>query len=342
MSRVLVAMSGGVYSAVSAALLKQQGHEITGVTLKLWGGPQDQGCCSVSDVDDARRVAQQLDIDHFVFNYGEEFERHVVGPYVKAHAAGLTPNPCIECNRHIKFDALLSRARKLGFDLVATGHHARIVTTDNGLRLARGSDLAKDQSYVLYMHSEQDLSLLEFPVGQMKKTEVRELANELGLRSASKPDSQDVCFITASEGRGAFLSDRLDLHVGEVVDVNGNNLGSVDAVELVTIGQRKGLKLGGNVNRTYAVEVDVPARRVVAGSARELLSDTIELRDHIWVGQEQVGPIEVQTSAHGDPAPAFLDSDGSVHWTEARRKVAPGQAVVFYLADVVVGGAPAH
>ena len=164
MSRVLVAMSGGVDSAVSAALLKQQGHEITGVTLKLWGGPQDQGCCSVSDVDDARRVAQQLDIDHFVFNYGEEFERHVVGPYVKAHAAGLTPNPCIECNRHIKFDALLSRARKLGFDLVATGHHARIVTTDNGLRLARGSDLAKDQSYVLYMLSEQDLSLLEFPV----------------------------------------------------------------------------------------------------------------------------------------------------------------------------------
>tara|TARA_Y100000814_G_scaffold254993_1_gene203182 strand:- start:479 stop:1507 length:1029 start_codon:yes stop_codon:yes gene_type:complete len=339
MTRVLVAMSGGVDSAVSAALLKRQGYEVTGVTLKLWGGAQDQGCCSVSDVDDARRVAQQLEIDHFVFNYGEAFERHVVGPYVEAHASGLTPNPCIECNRHIKFDALLDRARQLNFDRVATGHHAQIVATENGPRLSRGADLDKDQSYVLYMLSERDLNMLEFPIGHMKKTEVRELANELGLRSASKPDSQDVCFITASEGRGRFLSERLNLHAGQVVDMGGNNIGTVDAVELVTVGQRKGLKLGGNVGRSYAVEVDIPSRRVIAGSAQDLLSETVELRDHFWIGPEYQGSVAVQTSAHGDPAAAHLNADGSVQWAQARRKVAPGQAVVFYLDDAVIGGA---
>ena len=157
-------MSGGVDSAVTAALLKQEGHDVTGVTLKLWGGPQDQGCCSVSDVDDARRVAQQLDLDHFVFNYGDEFDEHVVEPYVDAHAQGLTPNPCIECNRHIKFDALLDRARRLGFDALATGHHARIIETDHGLRIARGVDQTKDQSYVLYMIPQDHLTILKFPL----------------------------------------------------------------------------------------------------------------------------------------------------------------------------------
>ena len=341
MSRVLVAMSGGVDSAVSAALMKEQGHDVTGVTLKLWGGPQDQGCCSVSDVDDARRVAQQLDIDHFVFNYGEEFDRHVVGPYVDAHANGLTPNPCIECNRHIKFDALVNRARKLGFDSVATGHHARIIETDKGLRLARGFDETKDQSYVLYMLTASDLSMLEFPVGEMTKNEVRELASRRGLRSATKPDSQDVCFITASEGRARFLSDRLDLHSADVVDVEGNEIGSIDAVELVTIGQRRGLNLGGNADRTYAVQVDVRSRRVVAGSAEDLLSEDVRLSDHIWADGPYTGAVQVQISAHGAQASAYLTVDGNVRWDEARRKVAPGQAVVFYLDDLVIGGATA-
>lgn len=335
-------MSGGVDSAVTAALLKQEGHDVTGVTLKLWGGPQDQGCCSVSDVDDARRVAQQLDLDHFVFNYGDEFDEHVVEPYVDAHAQGLTPNPCIECNRHIKFDALLDRARRLGFDALATGHHARIIETDHGLRIARGVDQTKDQSYVLYMIPQDDLTILKFPVGEMTKTRVRELAGRLGLRSANKPDSQDVCFITASEGRARFLSDRLEVHPGEIVDTEGKNLGSVNAVELVTIGQRKGLDLGGNAERSYAIEVDVPSRRVVVGDAQDLLSQTVRLTDHIWVGQPYFGLIDAQISAHGEQAPAQVNADGSMRWLETRRKVAPGQAVVFYENDAVVGGATAR
>src|SRR3954468_3042116 len=192
-------MSGGVDSSVAAALLRDAGHDVTGVTMKLWGGESDTGCCSVSDVDDARRVARALDIDHHVFNFGDRFDADVVAPYVAAHADGLTPNPCIECNRHVKFDKLLVRARALGFDAIATGHHARIVpTSSGGLRVARGADRAKDQSYVLYMLGQHQLRSTLFPVGPMTKDEVRSRAAALGLPTAVKPDSQDVCFIASS------------------------------------------------------------------------------------------------------------------------------------------------
>ncbi len=191
--RVMVAMSGGVDSSVAAALCVEAGHDVVGVTLRLWGGESDSGCCSVSDVEDARRVAHQLDIDHHVFNLADDFARHVVGPYVAAHAEGRTPNPCIECNRHLKFDRLLSRATALGFDAVATGHHARVVTDAGGVRrVARGADAAKDQSYVLYMLRADALGRVALPVGAMTKDEVRQHARRLGLATASKPDSQDV------------------------------------------------------------------------------------------------------------------------------------------------------
>src|SRR6188508_605875 len=174
--RVMCAMSGGVDSSVTALLLKDAGHEVVGVTMKLWGGDSDTGCCSVSDVDDARRVAQQLDIDHLVFNFGEDFERHVVAPYVKAHADGVTPNPCVECNRHLKFDRLLRRAEQLGFDAVATGHHARVGRTAAGrYTLERGADDAKDQSYVVHMLDQAGLARTLFPVGDIDKARVREL-----------------------------------------------------------------------------------------------------------------------------------------------------------------------
>src|SRR6516165_1939879 len=213
--RVMVAMSGGVDSSVAAALLVEQGHEVVGATLKLWGGESDSGCCSVADVEDARRVAQQLGITHHVFNLTEEFDRNVVAPYVGEHARGRTPNPCIECNRSLKFDRLLRRADRMGFDRLATGHHARVTGGDEDgrpMRLRRGADAAKDQSYVLSMLDQHALARVVFPVGEMTKDEVRARARRLGLRTASKPDSQDVCFIGRVEGRQSFLAERMALH----------------------------------------------------------------------------------------------------------------------------------
>ena len=215
MARVMVAMSGGVDSSVAAALACESNNEVVGVTLRLWGGESDSGCCSVSDVDDARRAANALGIEHHVFNLGDDFDKHVVGPYVEAHSAGLTPNPCIECNRHIKFDRLLNRAKSLGFDKIVTGHHARITTREDGTsRIARAKDAAKDQSYVLYMLNQDQISSLHLPVGEMTKDQVREKANSLGLRVATKPDSQDVCFITREKGRADFLAKRIPLTPG--------------------------------------------------------------------------------------------------------------------------------
>src|SRR3954463_13597881 len=201
MARVLVAMSGGVDSSVAALVLRDAGHDVVGATMKLWGGSSDSGCCSVADVEDARRVAQQLGIDHHVFNFTEDFDRHVVEPYVAAHASGRTPNPCIECNRHLKFDRFLRRATQLGFDAVATGHHAQIVSVDGRWRLRRGADEAKDQSYVLHMLDQSTLARTLWRVGTMTKAEVRARAVELGLRTAAKPDSQDVCFVSSTAGR---------------------------------------------------------------------------------------------------------------------------------------------
>ena len=231
MASVLVGMSGGVDSSVAAALLVEAGHEVVGVTLKLGGGDSDTGCCSVSDVDDARRVAQQLDIDHLVFNFTEDFDRHAVDPYVRAHVDGQTPNPCIECNRHLKFDRLSRRAEQLGFDAVATGHHARIVDVDGVHRVARGADAAKDQSYVVHMLDQATLAATLFPVGTMTKAAVRSEAARLGLRTAGKADSQDVCFITKS-GRESFLGARIPLRAGRVVDPSGSVVGEVSAVAI--------------------------------------------------------------------------------------------------------------
>ena len=341
-AEVLVAMSGGVDSAVTAALLIEQGCRVTGVTMKLWGGPSDSGCCSVSDVDDARRVADQLGIEHHVFNFGDEFEEHVVGPYVDAHAAGRTPNPCIECNRHVKFDKLLRRADALGFDLVATGHHARVVGENDGNRyLARGVDMEKDQSYVLHMLGQEQLARLILPVGEYTKAHVRELAQRYGMRVATKPDSQDVCFITATGGgRERFLGDRLALTPGTLVDQDGTQLGTVDAVELVTIGQRKGLGIAGMSGPRYAVAVDIPAARVTIGRKSDLLVQETPFTDLEWTAGVESGPVEVQTSAHGVTAAGEVDVPAQlVRWREPHMRIAPGQSLVFYRNDLVRGGA---
>ena len=339
---VMVAMSGGVDSSVAAALLLEAGHEVIGVTLRLWGGESDSGCCAVSDVDDARRVADALGIDHHVFNLGDDFDRDVVGPYVDDHAAGRTPNPCIECNRYIKFGRLWQRAQALGFNRLATGHHARVVVRSDGVRrIARATDPAKDQSYVLHMLGQDVLAGLLLPVGELTKAEVRRRAAAFGLRTADKPDSQDVCFITDAHGRHDFLRRRIPLTPGRVVDGAGIEVGSVDAVELVTVGQRKGMALAGGGAPRYAVHVDVPTATVRVGSARDLLVDATPVERFSWADCPVDGPVLVQTSAHGHVDPAVLDGD-VVRWPAPRRRVAPGQSVVFYEGDEVVGGALAR
>ena len=340
--RVLVAMSGGVDSSVAAALLLEAGHDIAGVTMKLWGGPSDTGCCSVSDVDDARWVADQLGIEHHVFNFGDDFERDVVAPYVADHAAGRTPNPCVECNRHLKFDRLLRRAEALGFDMVATGHHARIVETADGARIARGDDPRKDQSYVLHMLDESVLARLLLPVGEITKDEVRRQAEARGLVTAAKPDSQDVCFITASAGRKAFLGGRIPLRTGRVVDTAGRPVGTVEALELVTVGQRRGLGSAGGGPPLYVLDVDADAGAVTVGVRDDLDCTATPLEDWRWAGGPVDGTVAVQTSAHGRTTPATVDADGArVLWSQPRRAVAPGQSVVAYQGDAVVGGGTA-
>ncbi|MDH4365497.1 MAG: asparagine synthase-related protein [Acidimicrobiia bacterium] len=389
--RVLVAMSGGVDSSVAAAILADQGHEVVGVTMKLWGGASDSGCCSVSDVDDARRAAQALGIDHHVFNFADDFQRHVVDPYVEDHRAGRTPNPCVACNRHIKFDKLFRRADALGFDLVATGHHARLVADGHGARLVadghgarlvadghgarlvadghgarlvadgpsspdgepvwrigRAADGAKDQSYVLHMLDQRQLRRLVLPIGGLTKAEVRARAAELGLVTAAKPDSQDVCFIHSGTGRRTFLGSRIPLAPARLVDTAGRQVGEVASVELVTIGQRRGLHLGGDAERRYVVDIDRAAGVVTVGRQHELLISHQSLDDVAWSHEPEPGPLRFQCSAHGQPRGGFLEPDdgdprrATITWEEPQPRVAPGQSVAFYRAggrdEVVVGG----
>jgi tRNA-specific 2-thiouridylase len=334
--KVLAAMSGGVDSSVAAALLLEAGHEVVGVTMRLWEGDVDVGCCSVAEIDDARRVAQQLGIDHWVFRFTDDFEARVVEPYAEAHAAGLTPNPCIECNRHVKFDRLLRRATQLGFDAVATGHHARVRRDGGRARLFRGADAAKDQSYVLYVLGQQQLARCLFPVGEMTKAEVRARAVDLGLRTAGKPDSVEVCFVTASGGREQLLRSRVGLRPGRVLDTNGELVGHVEATELVTVGQRRGLGLGGGARR-YALSVDPGAGTVTVGGLGDLMTDCVALTDLTWVDAPAMGSVLAQSSAHA--AAVEADFDGrTVRFAQPHRRVAPGQSVALYRGDEVLGG----
>ena len=335
--KVLAAMSGGVDSSVAAAMLVEEGHDVTGVTLRLWDNPTDAGCCSVAEIDDARTVAGVLGIDHLVWTFIDDFDAQVVGPYAAAHAGGLTPNPCIECNRHLKFGRLLRRATQLGFDAIATGHHARVVTGSDGRhRLLRGADPHKDQSYVLYVLGQDELGRCRFPVGTMTKAGVRAKAAALGLPTADKPDSQDVCFVTTSGGREALLASRIRLHAGRVVDTAGAEVGRVDALELVTVGQRRGLGTGGGARR-YALRVDPSAGTVVVGEAADLLADAVDLNRLCWIHEPVEGPVSVQTSAHGTPVEATFEGD-TVRSHRPQRRVAPGQSVVLYRDDEVLGG----
>ncbi len=336
--RVLVAMSGGVDSSVAAAVLRDAGHDVTGVTLKLWGGPSDSGCCSVSDVEDARRVAAQLGVPHYVFNFADDFESTVVAPYVQAYAGGRTPNPCVECNRSIKFGRLLERADELGFDAVATGHHARVRASGGQHLLERGLDPGKDQSYVLYMLSQAHLGRLLLPIGEMTKADVRRRAVDLGLRTATKAESMDVCFIRAGQ-RVDFLDERTTPRPGWVVDADGRRVARHEGVTAFTIGQRRGLGVALG-ERRYVVDVDAATSTVTIGEREQLLRDHADLRDPCFVdGPVPPGTeVDVQTRAHGDVVRGVVEAE-RVRFVVPQPRVAPGQVVAFYEGVRLLGGA---
>lgn len=345
--RVMVAMSGGVDSSVAAYLLKQAGHEVVGVTLRLWGGDTDTGCCSVSDVDDARRAAQIAGVEHIVFNFAEAFDAGVVQNYVDGHRRGLTPNPCVECNRTIKFEKLYLRAQTLGFDAIATGHHAQTEFDGSTWRLKRGADEAKDQSYVLHMIPQERLGSILFPIGHLSKTQVREIARDAGIKTAEKRDSQDVCFIGRNKGqaRANFLRERIPLTTGEIKTETGETIGEIQGTELVTIGQRKGLSLGGGKEGLYVTAVR--PREVIVGPRESLETRETLVSNFTWTGPQRPSEALVQTSAHGDVAAAsVITEDGAVRlvWETKRIRVASGQSVVLYdpTNTYVLGGGTAY
>jgi len=330
----MVMMSGGVDSSVAAALLRDAGHDVTGVTLKLWGGDSDSGCCSVSDVEDARRVAAQLGIPHYVFNFSDEFTKYVVDPYVDAYAGGTTPNPCVECNRTMKWGRAFDRAAQLGFDFVATGHHARVVEAQGGPALARGADPAKDQSYVLYMLGPEQLARTLLPVGEMTKADVRAHASVLGLRTASKRESMDVCFITRG-GREEFLGARIERRPGRIVDEHGATVGAHDGIDAFTIGQRRGVGVALG-ERRYVVDIDPASATVVVGDRAALQVDRVRLRD-LHLTRALPDRFVVQTRAHGRVTHARLEGD-TVVFDAPQPRVAPGQVVACYDGELCCGG----
>jgi tRNA-specific 2-thiouridylase len=340
LAKVMVAMSGGVDSSVAAALAVAEGHEVVGVTLKLWGGASDSGCCSVADVEDARFVAHQLGIKHLVFNLTEEFETAVVDPYVRGYLGGETPNPCIECNRSIKFQALVERARSLGFEYLATGHHARIGHIDGNPLIRRGVDVAKDQSYVLSVVPKSSLSQLLFPVGEMTKDDVREVAANLGLRTADKPDSLEVCFISQKAGKESFLSSRGTLHATKVIDtVTGEEYNDSSPFEAVTVGQRRRIGGLGDGLRRYVLSKDPKTRVIQVGTIDRLLTDRLPVNtaiDYLGDGWPKEG--QLQGSAHGATNPGVLSAT-ELEFSSPTRRIAPGQTVAIYHEDLVVGSA---
>ncbi len=339
--QVLVGMSGGVDSSVAAAILLEAGHDVVGATMRLWSGSSDSGCCQVSDVIDARRVCDSLGIEHLVFDMTEEFESSVVQNFTESHQQGLTPNPCVECNRHLKFRTFLDKATRLGFDGIATGHHARIERDHTGTKLLRGVDHRKDQSYVLSVLTQEVLEKCFLPIGEMTKEKVRSYAANLGLRTAAKPDSQDLCFISSlnkSESRSVFLRERIAFHSAKLIaEDTGEVMGEIPAIELVTVGQRRGLSFSAGV-RKYVTKIDMEHKEVFVGIEEDLLVAEVELRQRtVTNGNLAEGrKVQVQVSAHGRPHEAVISKEGIVFVPKARR-VAPGQIVSIYDGDEVLG-----
>ena len=350
MPKALVAMSGGVDSSVAAALMVDAGYDVTGVMLKLWQGEAENnasGCCNIYAAEDARRVADVLGIPFYCLNFAETFESTVVRNFHDDYASGRTPNPCVRCNQWIKFGTLFERAKALGADVLVTGHYARVRESEGRFRLLRGVDGNKDQSYVLWMLSQDELAHTRFPIGEMTKTETRKIASELGLRTAAKPDSQEICFVRNGD-TAAYVADHIPAasESGPILDTEGRVLGSHKGIGHYTVGQRKGLgiSLGKPV---FVTHIDPAENRVTVGDRNDLSVGGLVVDEASFVhGVPRTGTdVFVQHRAHGEVHPGRVVSAGSASFEIAYEgrveAVAPGQSAVLYSAtdpDELIGG----
>jgi len=343
-TRVVVAMSGGVDSSVTAALLKEQGYDVVGVTLQLYDHGAAVGksgaCCAGQDITDARQVAERLGIPHYVLDYESRFRSDVMEAFADAYVRGETPVPCIACNRTVKFRDLLRTARELGAEALATGHYVRRVLGEAGPELHRGADPARDQSYFLFGTTHEQLDFLRFPLGHLPKSETRALAERFDLPVAEKPDSQDICFVPNGDYASVVQKLRPEaIEAGDIVDLQGRVVGRHDGIVRFTVGQRRGLALGGRDGTAndplYVVRLEPETRRVVVGPRAALGRSEIALYDVNWIGQEIDGALPVQVRVRSSqtlrPAEIALSSEGAVvRFAEPEIGVSPGQACVIY------------
>ncbi len=354
---VLIGMSGGVDSSTAALILKEQGYHVIGVTLKFLDDVDDdtctinpklgKTCCSLEDVEDARRVCYKLGIEHHVFNFVNDFRNHVINPFIKSYQNGETPNPCIECNRHIKFDKMLARANVMNCDYIATGHYSKIIFDDESNRylLTKAKDTAKDQTYMLHSLTQQQLSRTLFPLGGMTKPEIREIAEKNGLINARKPDSQDICFV--KDGDYAKFIEKEDNYKsipGNFVDDDGKILGKHKGIIHYTIGQRKGLGLSFDSPR-YVTAKDISTNTVTLGKADQLLKNKLFARQCNFISIEKLDkPLQVMAKTRYSQAetPATISKENNdlvlVEFDSPQRAITQGQSVVFYKDNIVVGG----
>jgi tRNA-specific 2-thiouridylase len=340
--RIVVAMSGGVDSSVVAALAARSGAETIGVTLQLYDHGAAVGrtgsCCAGQDIRDARVVCDKLGIAHYVFDHESRFRDSVIDQFADEYLAGRTPIPCVRCNMGVKFTDLFALARDLGADALATGHYVRRVEGPEGPELHRAADPARDQSYFLFATTPNQVDFLRFPLGGMPKPDVRAIAAELGLGVAAKPDSQDICFVP--DGDYARLVKKLRPEAeteGEIVDLTGRVLGRHKGLIHFTVGQRKGLEIGGQPEPLYVVRLDAAEQRVIVGPKRALAVGAARLSDINWIGGSYSGPITAKVRSLAKPVPAALHGD-RIRFPQGEYGVSPGQAAVLYAGDRVLGG----
>ena len=349
-TRVVVAMSGGVDSSVVAALLREQGYEVVGVTLQLYDDGAARGktraCCAGQDIHDARRVADALDIRHYVLDYESRFRESVIDNFVDTYVRGETPIPCVRCNQTVKFRDLLSVARDLRAHALATGHYVRRVVGERGPELHRAADASRDQSYFLFATTPAQLEYLRFPLGERRKSETREIAARLGLSVSAKPDSQDICFVPS--GSYTKLIERMRpgaAEPGDIVGLDGAVLGRHDGIVHYTVGQRRGLGIGGG-DPLYVVRLDPAARRVIVGPKEALLTDGFTMHGVNWIGPRPepgtVLPVQVKVRSAqpsvGAQVQCLEGGRAEVVFDAAEAGIAPGQAGVLYRGDRVLGG----